>query len=188
MVGEKVDNYLKTRRGVGKDYTREIIKILLDRRYNDADGWVRAKEIRGIFDSGKWNSCSDQTLFRLLKDLTSEKIIERWEKNGNTVFYRVPINYPMAYFLSRKELIDHLKKSYDGLVNVADKLMIAKKYLKELGVSNPDAEIEARYQSWEVSRKLAFKYVIKKGIEDGSISSQPAIITPDDDVATHRFL
>lgn len=188
VVDEKVTNYLRTRRGDGREYTREIIKILLDRRKDSENGWVRAKDIRGAFDNGNWCGCSDQTLFRLLNDLASEKIIEKWEKNGNTTFYRIPINYPSAYFLSRNELIDRLKESYNGMAELAGKLIIAKEYLKELGVSDPNAEIEARYKSREVTREFLFKCAIKKGIEEGSISNQPPKIGSDDEVATNRFL
>lgn len=199
VVNKKVENYLKTRRGKGKEYTREIIKILLNRRYKDPGGWVRAKDINLGFDRKKWNKFSYQTLSRLLADLTSEKIIEQDKKNSREVYYRVPTGYQDIYFLSRSDLIDKLKESYDGLYNLANKLQVAKEFLKELGVSNPDAEIDAEILSRNMSRKIQFEQIkllseqkIKKGIEDGSLT-WPPIITPDTDIPTNgeagaRFL
>lgn len=195
VVDEKVNNYLKTRRDAGREYTREIIKILLDHRKDNKNGWVRAKDIRVKFNDirvkfkdGKWCKCSDQTLFRLLNDLTSEHIIEKWEMNGNATFYRIPNMYPSAYFLSRQELIDHLKKNSDGIAELAGKLMIAKEYLKELGVIDPDKEVDARYKSWEINREFLYKCAIKKGLDEGTISKDIVIVDPDDNVATNWFL
>jgi hypothetical protein len=180
VVNEKVENFLTSRKGKGKTYTNKIIRILLEQRSTDPDGWIRPKEFKGI--------CCDQTLFRLLKDLESSHIIERKPGNNRDVYYRIPAGYSSIYFLSREELIDLLKQSYDAMDKVFDKLDIAKEYLKELGVSNPDGEIELRYESRKMNQKLAFEHAIKKGIENGTISDKPYIISPDTDIATNRLL
>jgi hypothetical protein len=188
VVDEKVSNFLQTRKGNGKKYTNEIIEILLTVRCNDPDGWIRAKDIRCAVD----RKCRDQTLFRLLNDLTSEKIIEKRRINDNMVYYRVPTDYQDIFFLSKSELVDKLKESYDGVSNLAIKLQIAKEFLKALGVSNPDAvidaEMKARERSWKhqfEQIKLASDQKIKKGMEDGSIT-QPPIITRDTDIPTNK--
>ncbi len=145
------------------------------------------------------NLCRANTIklfFRLLDGLRLEHIIERKGKKRtqhdrpgqDPVYYRVPTNYQGIYFLSRSDLIDKLKENYAGIAELSGKLMMAKGLLKESGVSNPDAEIEAKYQSWRVSQQSKYEFSIKKGIKEGSASTRPCIITPDDNVATNRFL
>ena len=77
-LNERYIRFLNSRKGKGKKYVEEIVSFLNERYQTDPGGWVRAYELQ------KKNLCVDQTLFRLLSDLTSLLVIERrGEKSSN---------------------------------------------------------------------------------------------------------
>lgn len=90
-IGERYNKFLISRKGNGGKYVKEIIEFLADNLDKVPEGWVRAREL-------KTNAtCSDQTLFRLLTCLKSERIIERLGKDRtqherpgqDPVYYRI---------------------------------------------------------------------------------------------------
>jgi hypothetical protein len=98
VMDEKQRIFIKSRRGMGKEYTEKILKFLLSKRDKNPEGWVRSRDIRDR------KICYEPTLFRLLKDLEEENIIHREEKNRNEVYYRIPPSSPNTAFYTYEEL------------------------------------------------------------------------------------
>jgi Fe2+ or Zn2+ uptake regulation protein len=106
-IFEEYIEFLKTRRGDGKNCTKQIVKILLDARNADEwdEGWVRARKIKDQITYG------ESTLFRQLEDLEKYKIIVK-DKPGNKLSsYRLSEKYPNFHFLTNEEISEiHQKK------------------------------------------------------------------------------
>jgi len=93
---EVYQKFIETRRGNGKVYTQQIIRIMRETR-ND---WLRASYLK------RKKICPEATLFRLLKALEKNKIIEK-NKNPdipNMSSYRLSPDYPNSYFYTDDEI------------------------------------------------------------------------------------
>ena len=130
----------------------EIIKFLVDNFDNGREGWVRAREVKdglkiqslypGSLEDSKKPMCSDHTLSRLLKVLTSEEIIERHgEERTNQrdrpygqdpVYYRInPLfgsKVPTEYGLKKEN-----QRLYRENIKLSNNLELAKSILDEHG-------------------------------------------------------
>lgn len=100
IMGDAQNNFVKSRRGESKKYTRWILNFLVERREQDPEGWVRAHELKNQ------KICNEQNLFRLLKDLVDGNIIQRKEKNFNKVYYRIPPAAKNVEFYTYEELYE----------------------------------------------------------------------------------
>ena len=121
QVQQRVTDFLSTLRSENtRALTRQIVEFLIKKRKEQWDtkrddqgewfgGWTRSGE---IFTEMKNKNPNPFTITRLLRDLTTARIIERREcsrvkgKPGKKpVFYRVPGYYNPLHFSSREELL-----------------------------------------------------------------------------------
>ena len=104
--------FLTDRREIGVEYTKKIMKVLLDARNNDPmkKGWVRSGALQNM------KLCPEATLFRLLKALTKNKIItQNKRENHNQSSYCLPKEALNFYFWSEEEaLAERIKISREN--------------------------------------------------------------------------
>jgi hypothetical protein len=111
--------FIKTRKGKGKEYAKQIFRCL-EKRSCEGDGWVQAREFVNFFVKNQ--KIPQLTLFRILNDMISFKILEKIErivpssrsradKKKKSVFYRL---YPSIAILSHysEEEQDHALKKW----------------------------------------------------------------------------
>ena len=129
--------FLDDRRESSAEYTKQIMKILLDARKDQKrKGWVRARDFKNL------KLCSDATLFRLLKDLTETKIItQKKRETHNLSSYCLPDGFLDFHLLTREEIMaDHHKLSEENsergiTINIAHTFIaengLLSKYMEE---------------------------------------------------------
>ena len=111
--------FIKTRKGRGKEYAKQILEFLNDSS-TEGDGWVQTKDLYDLFVRNG-DIPEGPTLFRILSDLVSFKIIDRNEKivtssrsradkKKKSVFYRLYPSIAMLSHYSEEEQNNALKK------------------------------------------------------------------------------
>lgn len=99
MPETMISYFMKTRKGAGKLHTQAIIDFL-QKQLSDYNGWVQARDLHEKLVRREKKIPEGPTLFRILADLTSYKVIERHEeiipssrskpnKQKSSVFYRM---------------------------------------------------------------------------------------------------
>jgi|SRR5208337_2504987 len=133
--------FLETRRGDGKNYTKHIVKILLDCRKNDKwhNGWVRARELKSQIN------CPESTLFRLLGALREYKIVEKRDRPKHKLTdYRLSEDYPEFYFWTDEEIWADYRRKSDELIKVGLELTRAKRVLSQHDLLEEYEELNKR--------------------------------------------
>ena len=123
--------FLETRRGDGKNYTKHIVKVLLDCRKDPKwhNGWVRARELKSQIN------CPESTLFRLLEALHGYKIVEKRDRPKHKLTsYRLSEDYPNFYFWTDEEIWADYRRKSEELQTVGLELTRAKRVLIQHGL------------------------------------------------------
>jgi len=174
---QRLDDFLKTRRGDGRKYVFAIIRaIATSQAYNpeirDDRNWV---SYRKVYADVSEDVPHGKTVHRILQDLVKNNILEETSDDISEFapvkrkrYYRVPLDDPLAIILTAEEL-----RFYNMVLRERGRAdenhrqrNIALTMLYERGVENPEREMYRRYSKGR-DRSKKHRYDLAALILDG---------------------
>jgi len=156
VLRQRLDDFLKTRRGDGKKYVFAIIRaVAASQAYSpeirDDYSWASHRKVHADVSEDVPHG---KTVHRILQDLVKNNILEETSDDVSEFapvkrkrYYRVPLDDPLAIILTAEELRFYsvVLRERDRVHEMYIQRNIALKMLRERGIEFPEHEMYRRY-------------------------------------------
>jgi|SRR5208283_2052098 len=199
----KIMRFLRSRRSdETRKYVGSIIDVLEKAREEDSQkkirkgeaGWIRVKVLLNELVGPDKEIKNQTTFYRLVNDLSLEKIIERRtvpipeEQMRSATFYRTSDPYQRWWFLSREQLEEKYTKSQLCVRELIQHLVIARDLLEEMGCPDPQQKIADDYKLLYDRAPISDFKVIPPPPHEGKYTRMPFVKLRNDQIPVRRKL